>query len=61
MSLSRETSQPRRVQHATASNGETRDAVTGDGHIGFQVKANSAGIWVLDGPGKIGEDGAFLR
>jgi glycosidase len=48
-------------------NGVYRDAVTGgeigvgDGHIGFQVKANSAGIWVLDGPGKIGEDGAYLR
>jgi hypothetical protein len=40
-----------------------RDAVTGgeihsDGHLSFRVKANSAGIWVLDGPGKIGHDGA---
>jgi len=44
-----------------------RDAVTGaeiragGGHIGFPVRANSAGIYVLDGPGKIGEDGPYLR
>ncbi len=43
-----------------------RDAVTGhelpsDGRLQFQVKANSAGIYILDGPGKIGEDGEFLR
>jgi glycosidase len=43
-----------------------RDAVTGgeircDGHLSFEVKANSAGIWVLDGPGKIGHDGPFLH
>ena len=42
-----------------------RDAVSGaeqhsGGHLSFQVKANSAGIWVLDGPGKIGEDGIYL-
>ena len=42
-------------------------AVTGneirvdDGRIGFAVKANSAGIYVLDGPGKIGDDGVYLR
>jgi glycosidase len=46
--------------------GVYRDAVTGgeihsDGHLSFHVKANSAGIWVLDGPGKIGHDGPFLR
>lgn len=29
--------------------------------ITFDVKANSAGIWVLNGPGKIGDDGAFLK
>jgi glycosidase len=43
-----------------------RDAISGrelesDGHLGFLVKANSAGIYVLNGPGKIGEDGAYLR
>jgi hypothetical protein len=44
-----------------------RDAVTGaeiwanGGQIGFPVRANSAGIYVLDGPGKIGEDGPYLR
>ncbi len=43
-----------------------RDAVTGteqhsEGHLSFHTKANSAGIWVLDGPGKLGEDGPFLH
>ncbi|MEA3640387.1 MAG: alpha-amylase family glycosyl hydrolase [Lamprobacter sp.] len=43
-----------------------RDAVSGaeqqsDGHLSFQVKGSSAGIWVLDGPGKIGEDGPYLH
>ena len=44
-----------------------RDAVTGgeitvgDGSLSFAVRGNSAGIWVLNGPGKIGEDGMYLR
>jgi hypothetical protein len=43
-----------------------RDAVTGQeqesrGRLVFHVKANSAGIYVLDGPGKIGTDGVYLR
>lgn len=48
-------------------NGVYRDAVTGnevhvgDGSLSFHVKGNSAGIYVLDGPGKIGEDGDYLR
>jgi glycosidase len=48
-------------------NGTYRDAVTGgtiqvgNGSISFSVRANSAGIWVLNGPGRIGEDGLFLR
>jgi hypothetical protein len=48
-------------------NGVYRDAVTGseipvaDGCLSFRVTANSAGIYVLDGPGKIGEDGLYLR
>nr|VFJ70165.1 MAG: Glycosidase [Candidatus Kentron sp. FM]VFJ70316.1 MAG: Glycosidase [Candidatus Kentron sp. FM]VFK18128.1 MAG: Glycosidase [Candidatus Kentron sp. FM] len=48
-------------------NGTYRDAVTGneirvtDGNIGFHVNGNSAGIYVLDGPGKIGDDGVYLR
>ncbi|MEZ5581926.1 MAG: alpha-amylase family glycosyl hydrolase [Candidatus Competibacteraceae bacterium] len=48
-------------------NGTYRDAVTGheitvgDGHISFHVRGNSAGIYVLNGPGKIGEDGVYLR
>jgi glycosidase len=46
--------------------GVYRDAVTGreqdcQGRLLFHVKANSAGIYVLDGPGKIGEDGVYLR
>ncbi|NUM37234.1 MAG: PKD domain-containing protein [Candidatus Brocadiae bacterium] len=48
-------------------NGTYKDAVTGatiavnSGSISFQVKANSAGIWVLNGPGKIGTDGTYLK
>jgi glycosidase len=44
-----------------------RDAVTGNeitahgGSLSFHVHGNSAGIYVLDGPGKIGEDGVYLR
>jgi len=44
-----------------------RDAVSGhevhadNGNLSFHVKANSAGIYVLDGPGKIGDDGLYLR
>lgn len=29
--------------------------------LNFTVKANSAGIWVRNGPGKIGTDGEYLR
>jgi glycosidase len=48
-------------------NGTYRDAVTGrvvtvsNGALAFTVAASSAGIYVLDGPGKIGTDGDFLR
>ena len=48
-------------------NGTYRDCVTGrevtvgNGQISFHVRGNSAGIYVLDGPGKIGEDGLYLR
>jgi len=47
--------------------GNYKDAVTGSeisvsgGKISFNVKANSAGIYVLDGKGKIGEDGVYLK
>ncbi|MBI3039134.1 alpha-amylase [bacterium] len=48
-------------------NGIYFDAITSgsqnisSGSITFSVKANSAGIWVKNGPGKIGEDGPFLK
>jgi glycosidase len=48
-------------------NGTYRDAVTGNeiavgnGNISFGVAANSAGIYVLNGPGRIGEIGSYLR
>jgi hypothetical protein len=47
--------------------GMYRDAVTGnevdvsDGRLSFHVRGNSAGIYVLNGPGKIGLDGVYLR
>jgi len=48
-------------------NGTYRDAVTGNelriggGTISFSVRANSAGIYVLDGPGRVGKEGPYLR
>jgi glycosidase len=48
-------------------NGPYRDAVSGrevrvdGGQLSFPVRANSAGIYVLNGPGKIGEDEIYLR
>jgi glycosidase len=48
-------------------NGLYRDAVTGqevqvgNGSLSFHVQSSSAGIYVLDGPGKIGDDGEYLR
>jgi glycosidase len=57
-------------QNVTVSNirnGRYIDAVTGNiidvggGSISFYVRGNSAGIYVLNGPGKIGEDGLYLR
>ena len=44
-----------------------RDAVSGrevqvqGGTISFHVRSNSAGLYVLDGPGKVGEDEIYLR
>ena len=48
-------------------NGIYRDAVTGNsievnnGTLSFFVRANSAGIYVLNGSGQLGEDGIYLR
>jgi len=55
------------IRVAGVRDGTYRDAVTGHeiraqgGTLSFHVKGSSAGIYVLDGPGKIGEDGAYLR
>ncbi len=54
-------------QDINIRNGIYRDAVTGHeitangGHLSFHARGNSAGIYVLDGPGKIGVDGTYLR
>jgi hypothetical protein len=48
-------------------NGTYRDAVTGNtinvnnGTLAFNVQSNSIGAYVLDGPGKVGEHGRYLR
>lgn len=48
-------------------NGSYTDAVTGttqnvsNGSLSFQVPAYSARIWVLNGPGKVGADGKYLK
>jgi hypothetical protein len=48
-------------------NGSYVDAVTGNrinvsnSSISFHVRGNSAGIYVLNGPGRIGDDGVYLR
>jgi glycosidase len=48
--------------------GTYRDAVTGGtitvppgGTLTFDVKGSSAEVWILDGPGKVGTDGDYLR
>ena len=57
-------------QHISVSgirDGTYRDAVTGNeidvgnGTLSFHVNGNSAGIYVLDGLGKIGEGGVYLK
>ncbi len=48
-------------------NGLYRDAVSGrevlieSGSLSFRVRTNSAGIYVLNGPGKVGSDEVYLR
>ncbi len=41
--------------------GQTQTVATSTRSITFTVKGNSVGIWVRNGPGKIGEDGSWLR
>ncbi len=48
-------------QYTDAVTGNSQEVATSTRQLTFTVKGNSAGIWVLDGPGKIGEDGEFLR
>ena len=54
------------VSVGSIRNGRYVDAVTGNiidvggEFISFRVPANSAGIYVLDGPGRIGEPGPYL-
>ena len=57
-----------RISVDNVQGGTYRDAVTGrevtvaaGGTLEFDVQAGSAGIYILDGPGKVGEDGVFLR
>jgi glycosidase len=55
------------VSVAGVRDGTYRDAVSDNevsvsgGSLSFHVRGNSAGIYVLDGPGKIGIDGIYLR
>jgi glycosidase len=55
------------IQVDGVRDGLYRDCVTGGeitaggGRLAFRVRGNSAGIWVKDGPGKIGDDGVWLR
>lgn len=48
-------------------NGTYTDAVTGasqsvsNGSLSFAVPAYSARVWVLNGPGKVGADGKYLK
>ncbi|MBU1106180.1 MAG: alpha-amylase [Candidatus Riflebacteria bacterium] len=48
-------------EYSDAVTGQTQSVATDTRTLSFSVNANSAGIWVLNGPGKIGEDGDFLR
>lgn len=47
--------------YTDAITGQTQTVATDTRQITFPVKGNSAGIWVLNGYGKIGEDGDYLR
>lgn len=56
------------VSVSNVRGGTYRDAVTGNeltvaegGTLSFPVQAGSAGFYLRDGPGKVGEDGTYLR
>ncbi len=55
------------ISVSNVQNGTYLDAVTGNqvnvtnGTLSFTVKAYSAGVYVLGGPGKVGSDGAYLK
>ncbi len=48
-------------EYTDAVTGETQTVATSSLSLTFTVKGNSAGIWVKNGPGKIGTDGNYLR
>ncbi|NLI79087.1 MAG: PKD domain-containing protein [Candidatus Riflebacteria bacterium] len=47
--------------YADAVTGQTQVVASTSTSLTFTVKGNSAGIWIRNGPGKIGTDGSFLR
>jgi glycosidase len=48
-------------QYSDAITGATQIVATDSRRLTFDVAADSAGIWVLNGPGRIGDEGPFLR
>jgi hypothetical protein len=48
-------------EYADLVTGAQQTVATATRSITFSVKGNSAGIWVRNGPGKIGSDNAYLR
>ncbi len=47
--------------YVDAVTGATQTVATASLRLTFTVRANSIGAWVLDGPGKIGNDGPWLQ
>ena len=60
-------SSPQNITVSGVQNGTYTDVVSGtslstsNGSLQFSVPAYSARIWVLNGPGKIGSDGLYLK
>jgi hypothetical protein len=56
------------IEVSNVRGGTYRDAVSGrtqtvaaNGTLRFHVEEGSAGVYILDGPGKVGADGVWLR